>query len=215
MQLTADRAQTRPTTPFARFIRPAQRQQWAGRVSLVFSPPVAGAAGLVVIAARIDTPITWLWALTDIALVVALPLLFVVWLVQTGRVSSIDLPQRHERARPYCVAILSAILAAGLSFAFDAPRALTVLLGALAIQTLILSVVTTWWKISLHTAAMAGAAAIGWHVAGPATLVIAALIPLVAWARIALGRHTLAQTIAGTLVGGVIYTGALLFMPAV
>jgi membrane-associated phospholipid phosphatase len=50
--------------------------------------------------------------------------------------------------------------------------------------------------------------------AGPAALVIAALIPLVAWARIALGRHTLGQAIAGALVGGLIYTTAFLFIPA-
>lgn len=212
MQLTASRA---PVSALSgRIPQPSRRDRWAGRVSHVFSPPVAGAGGLIAVAARMDTPAAWAWSLADIALAVALPLLFVVWLAQTGRVSGIELQHRHERARPYCIALLGATLAAGASFVFDAPRALTVLLCALAVQTLILSAVTVWWKISLHTAAITGAAVVAWHVAGPAGLAIAALVPLVAWARVALGRHTPGQTVAGALVGGLIYITAFLFIPA-
>lgn len=213
MQLTANRAWTYVAMVATRIARPAGRERWANGISIALSPPVAGAAALLGVAARIDTPDAWAWSLADIALVVALPLLFVVWLVQTGRVSGIDLQLRQERVWPYRISILSAMVAAGASFAFGAPHALTVLLSALAVQGMILSAVTAVWKVSLHTAAVAGAAVVAWHVAGPASLGIAALVPVVAWARITLGRHTPAQTIAGALVGSLICAAAFVFIP--
>lgn len=210
MQLTVNRAWSHVSAMAIRVSQPAWRERWALRVSHVLSPPAVGTAGLLAVAARTNTPEAWAWSLADIALAVVLPLVFVVWLVQTGRVSGIELQHRHERAWPYRVAILSATLTAGASFVFDAPRELTILLCALAVQTLVLSAVTAWWKISLHTAAIAGIAVVAWHIAGAAGPGIAALVPLVAWARITLGRHTLSQTIAGALVGGLIYAIAFL-----
>jgi membrane-associated phospholipid phosphatase len=40
---------------------------------------------------------------------------------------------------------------------------------------------------------------------GPALLLLL-LVPLVMWARLYLGRHTVAQTLAGAALGSVIFT---------
>ena len=68
--------------------------------------------------------------------------------------------------------------------------------------TTVLLVVTLRWKISLHTAITAAFVVLAVVAAGPGALWLAALVPLVAWSRLHLGRHDLPQTIAGTFVGG-------------
>ncbi|MGQ9905060.1 MAG: hypothetical protein ACUVRU_12225 [Anaerolineae bacterium] len=190
----------------------SNRECWAERLSIALSPPVVGAAGLLATAISIGTPAAWAWLLADIVLAIVLPLLFVVWLVRKGHISDIDLRQREQRAWPYRVAIACALIATGLSALLNAPRVLAVMVGALAAQTLILWAITTRWKISLHAAAIAGGVVVAGHLAGPIWLASAALVPVVCWARVTLGRHSLAQTIAGALVGGAVYTIACLLV---
>ncbi|MCS7061532.1 MAG: hypothetical protein RMN25_10270 [Anaerolineae bacterium] len=222
MQLTAQHAPVL-STPKSCNTMPCDRpptqvkgraDKWAGRVSIIFSPPTAGAAGLLAVAAHINTPEAWAWSLADILLTVILPLLFVVWLVQTGRASDLDLCRRDQRKWPYRVMMLSSAVSIGLSLVFGGPPLLTILVGALAVQTLLLSLITMAWKISLHTAAIAGTAAVAWYLAGAPALILALLTPVVAWARVRLGRHDVPQTVAGALVGAATFTATFALLPA-
>ncbi len=215
MQITVNHVQARKAVLHSQSGSPLRRERWAWRVSMIFSPPLVCAVSLLGLAAYLATPEAWGWSLIDMVLIVGLPMLFVAWLVQTGRASDIDLRHRHQRAWPYLVTILTAGVAVGLSFVFGAPRLFTLLIGALMAQTVILAVITRVWKISLHSATVAGAGVVAWHLAGPASLLILALTPLVAWSRIVLRRHDLAQTVAGALVGGLVYSAAFLLIPGV
>jgi membrane-associated phospholipid phosphatase len=67
--------------------------------------------------------------------------------------------------------------------------------------TLILLLVTLRWKISGHTTAMSSLAMLCWLLIGPAAAPMMLSVPLVAWARVRLRRHTLAQTLAGAALG--------------
>jgi hypothetical protein len=61
--------------------------------------------------------------------------------------------------------------------------------------------VTVRWKISLHVAAMTGAVIIVSQIFGAACILMLPLVVLVAWSRLELREHTLAQVGAGAIVG--------------
>jgi membrane-associated phospholipid phosphatase len=91
-----------------------------------------------------------------------------------------------------------------------APILLLVLTGAGIIQVLLIFLVTLRWKISGHSAAVAGVAVLALMLFGKVAVFFALTVPLVAWSRIRLGRHSLYQTVAGALLGGLIIAVALL-----
>jgi membrane-associated phospholipid phosphatase len=68
------------------------------------------------------------------------------------------------------------------------------------LQWVIIFGITLSWKISVHCATAAGVAMWLWWLTGtPLPLLVG--VPLIAWSRVHLGRHTLAQTIAGSMLG--------------
>jgi membrane-associated phospholipid phosphatase len=88
-----------------------------------------------------------------------------------------------------------------LSVVLGAPHELQASLLAALVTGAALASVTGAWKISFHAAAIVGAVAIlVWGISWE-MLVLAPLVPAVAWSRVALGRHTLAQALAGVAVG--------------
>ncbi len=175
--------------------------QLAHGVSIVFSPPILSVISLLVVAGFLNSAAAWLWVSGEIGLIVGVPCLYVLWLVRQGQASDFDLQIRSQRTRPYtvtlgCLAINWLILYVG-----DAPRLLLVLGGALFIQMTLLMAITLVWKISLHTAAVASFIALAWALLGGLVSPLVLLIPLIAWARIRLRRHTPLQTLAGAVVG--------------
>jgi membrane-associated phospholipid phosphatase len=73
----------------------------------------------------------------------------------------------------------------------------------------LLALVTVWWKISIHCAVASGSVAILAFGYGPLVLPGYLLVALLAWARVAAGDHTVAQVVAGALLGA--GSGALAF----
>ncbi len=74
------------------------------------------------------------------------------------------------------------------------------LAGILWIQAALILVVTIFWKISVHCATAAVVGMLTWSLfdaALPALLGVAVM----AWSRWRLGRHTVAQTVGGVLLG--------------
>jgi membrane-associated phospholipid phosphatase len=178
-------------------------------VSRVYSPPIVTTLGIWYLAGRVAAPAAWVWALCVWSLVVVLPALYVVWMVCRGAIADLDVQIRAQRIGPYRLTALGALASVGLAWLTAAPPLLGVFAAATALHVLVLYAVTTRWKISLHTAAVAGLAAVLWHFAGPAALPLAVSVPLVAWARVYLRRHSPAQVVAGALTGGLIYAVAL------
>lgn len=65
-----------------------------------------------------------------------------------------------------------------------------------------MGLVTLWWKISFHASYVTLFSVIFIYVYGIAALPVLVLVPAVAWARVVMNRHTVAQVAAGTLVTG-------------
>jgi membrane-associated phospholipid phosphatase len=128
------------------------------------------------------------------------PFLYLLWLLHRGLVADLDVQRREQRTRPLiftlaCGGLAWIVLAAG-----RAPWLMSVLAGQLWLQTLLIFVITLYWKISVHCTTAAAVATLVWSLFGtPLPLLVG--VPLIAWSRVRQRRHTLAQTIAGSLLG--------------
>jgi membrane-associated phospholipid phosphatase len=182
---------------------------WADRlaraVANVLSPPVATVGILVLVGSQTGNGVSiWRWAALFSVVGLLPPLAYVAWLVRRGKVTDIHLPKREERTRPY-VATLGSSGAALMGLNGLGAPSLLVLAGASGwVLTALLFAITLRWKISTHCAAAAALAALAIGVRGAPALPLFAIVPMVAWSRVRLGRHDRAQVLAGAFVGAVV-----------
>jgi membrane-associated phospholipid phosphatase len=173
----------------------------AQMVSVVASPPLIGATAVALIAATLATTQTWTLAALYLALTIVLPLGFIGWLARQGRISDLDLSVRQERIAPLSFTLAVMGLGWLLLHYATAPLSLLAFAALNVAQVALFLFITLFWKISMHTAAVAALAVLAGFVIGKGALLLFWVVPLVAWARLRLRRHTLGQTIAGALLG--------------
>lgn len=146
-----------------------------------------------------------------------LPLAYVGWMRYQGRIASLEIRDRSKRAEPFLV-----VLAAGagafamvLGVEIAGQRLLAALVGCHVLNTCLLFLITTRWKISVHCASVAGAVAtlafVWAHVPGTVLdmpgvghgMLVggAVLVVTMLWARVRSRAHTLWQAVAGTGLG--------------
>ncbi|MFJ4844446.1 phosphatase PAP2 family protein [Streptomyces sp. NPDC088733] len=141
------------------------------------------------------------WAAGAAAGAVGVPMTVVVLGVRAGRFTDVHVRIRRQRAVPLATAIACAVLSVVLLALLGAPRELTALVVAILSGLTVGGLVTIWWKVSGHTAAVGAAGAILTAVYGaPMVPLLLAVIP-VGWSRVVLRDHTVAQTVVGFLIG--------------
>jgi membrane-associated phospholipid phosphatase len=178
-------------------------------LSIICTPALMVLGGAALIAYTLATPAAWQWLAIYSILVVLLPILYLVWLFRRGQVSDLDVYVRRQRFRPLFMA-LTGVLTAWLVLYWGAgPRLLLALAGANVIQLAIILGITLRWKISMHATGVAGFVVMACMVIGSAAWPLILLAPAVAWARVRLRCHTLAQTVAGAALGSSVLAAAL------
>lgn len=173
-------------------------------ISDLLCPPVVATTSIVVAAAHLATPTAWKWAALFLALAVLFPTLYVLWLLYRGKVTDFHLRVREQRIKPM---ILIVTMTAGAWLMLIIRQAPSLLVGVATVglaMTIILLLITLRWKISGHTTAISGFVVLCWWLAGASVVPLVLSVPLVAWARIQLRRHTLAQTVAGVALGAIV-----------
>ena len=137
-----------------------------------------------------------------VALLFVLPLaLLTARQVRRGAWSTVD--ASHPRERPVLFVVGGVGLAA-LIGALGWARPGSPLVGGAAIALALVAVsaaVTPWVKLSLHMATAALAVAVLLARGSPLGWVLAAGLPVLAWSRVALGRHRWAEVAVGLLAG--------------
>lgn len=123
--------------------------------------------------------------------------------LRRGEITDVDVSTREHRPRMYAVAIVAAVVSTAILFAtHQSPTAVygAALAGGLLVAGALANV---WLKVSLHTAFAFFAAGIAFHAGARAAIVFAGVALVVAWARVAYGRHTLREVVAGGALGSV------------
>jgi len=184
---------------------------WDGRIAYVVSnlgsPPVLTVAVVLLMASTLAGGGAWAWASVYLVLAILTPLFYLVWLVRRGVVTDLDVQRREQRTRPMIVTLLCSALAWLTLRVGMAPALMVVVAGIVWLQMITIFFITLFWKISVHCASAAGVAVLAWLLIGtPLPLLI---VPFIAWSRVRLRRHTLTQTIAGSLLGLAFFITAL------
>jgi hypothetical protein len=141
------------------------------------------------------------WGALGALFTAALPTVFIDRGVRTGRWA--DRNVGAKRARLIVLGFILASVAIGLILlsVLGAPRMLTGYVACMLASVAVLAAITTVWKISIHCAVASGSVCLLALVYNPFVLPGYALIALLAWSRVKMTDHTLAQALAGTVLG--------------
>lgn len=181
----------------------------ANVLSQAACPPVLAVAMMTLAAAASGAAGAWRFAALYVLLALVLPLAYLVWLLHRGHVSDLDVKVRAERWRPLLGTVGGMALSTGIFVLGRAPAEMSAVSAALGLFTLFAFLITLRWKISMHSGAAAAVATLVWLTGGAAAWPLTLGIPVMAWARVRLRRHTPAQTVAGALLGSALMALAL------
>jgi hypothetical protein len=181
----------------------------ANVLSQAACPPILAVAMIALAAAASGAPGAWRFASLYILLALVLPLTYLVWLLRRGHVSDLDVQVRAERWRPLLGAVSGMVLSTAVFTLAGAPAEMSAVCAALGLFTFLAFVITLRWKISMHSGAAAAAVTLIWLTGSTAAWPLTLGVPVIAWARVHLHRHTIAQTIAGALLGSFLMALAL------
>ncbi|MGJ7901357.1 hypothetical protein [Lysobacter sp. 1R34A] len=167
--------------------------------------PFAVFIGLTMVSVRVLAPQAFWSALCGVATAVLVSWAFVAQRRRGGHWTTVD--ASHPSERPLLYAVLLAVLAA--CWWWMRERAAPMGQGILAVAAMVVAaaLLNRWIKLSLHMASLAFAA-VSLCSLQPALAALAiALLPLLAWSRLKLARHSLAEVIGGTLLGAAFACG--------
>ena len=177
------------------------RQAWAQRCTYWLEPKNWLIVTVIAIGWHADGRAGLGWGLLAALFTAVLPTLFITYGVRHGQWS--DRTVGARRPRLVVLAFITASVATGLILllVLGAPRLLTGYLAFMLASVAVLAAITTVWKISIHCAVASGSVAILALSFGPLVLPAYALVALLGWSRVALKDHTVAQAVAGAVLG--------------
>ncbi len=184
-------------------------------LSWVFVPLLMPVYGIILIfslsiLSLAPTQTKVVYILTIFAANFVVPMILVLLLKKMGVIQDVGLNGRKERLIPYIITIICLGGSAFFLYMKGAPLWVAMFYAGGALAALINMVINFRWKISAHAAGIAGIVAMlvqimkeGVPTTGMTWWIVGAILVSGALgsARIWLGRHTLMQVLAGTLVG--------------
>lgn len=135
---------------------------------------------------------------------VMLPLAYILTAVKTGKISDIHVAIKEQRAMPFLLAIVGSILTLFAFYLLHAPTPLLAMTYALFVNGIIFALLTTYWKISIHSASFASSITIAGLLVSSNYFWLYPLIILIFWARLARKRHNIWQLLAATVLSPLI-----------
>jgi membrane-associated phospholipid phosphatase len=151
-----------------------------------------------------DVPKTLLWSLVVATFYSVLPMIFIVRGARRGRWDGHHVRDREHRLVPMLACLGSALVGLTILLLGRAPRDVIALSWAMIVTLLVCTVITNWWKVSLHATVAGGAVAMLTLLYGPWLLTLIGLVALVGWSRVRLTDHTYLQVAVGAMIGPVI-----------
>ncbi|MHC4536911.1 MAG: hypothetical protein ACYS6K_23430 [Planctomycetota bacterium] len=150
-----------------------------------------------------------LWTTITVLFITIIPFIYIYLKVKQGKLPDLHIVTRGQRIVPLLFTQLSAIIGVFILYILTAPKGVIDLGICYIVNGIVFILITQFWKISLHSAVVAGCVTALAYIVTPKMAFLFFLIPIVAWARIQRKRHTLIQTIAGAIIA-IIVTGLTL-----
>lgn len=145
----------------------------------------------------------------SIATAVVVPTVIVYWCSMKLNRTDGDIPDKEDRIAPMVIISVSYAVGAVLLYLFGAPLIVTAMMVSYLIATVISSIITMKWKISLHAIGTVGMATALTIAFWPYGLIAFVVVPPMYWSRYVLRKHTPAQMLAGTVFSVVVTASVL------
>ncbi len=186
-------------------ITPREKRALATTISYVTLPPMVGLLMFALVNYTVSTGLSFvaLMLLTTF-FAVLMPLgILIIWARKTHS-HDLDVSGMTERSQPLLVATVSFFIGTVVLLLIQAPALTTTLMLGYSVGTLFIFFVNLRWKISAHAMGVAGPTVVLIFVFGLWGVLLGLLLPLVIWSRVYLKKHTLAQTLVGSVAGFVL-----------
>ncbi len=190
------------------------RPRLASFTSNVFNPILLGLVAILLMNfGTVDSVSDAIFlALLILALGLLPVYLLALYLVRTGRMDSVFDNTRQQRRAIYIGGVVSASVTMLVVLLIDTPPEMVATMVTVLVAGVSFLVINNWWKISIHAAFAMGVAMLMIYLYGWAAAIVALpLVPLIAWSRVELGQHTVAQVTAGVLLAAAIQPSVFYF----
>jgi hypothetical protein len=134
---------------------------------------------------------------------------YVLFMRRRAWVGDFWISARAQRRTPAIFLLAAFVILLGALWLLGVPNDLFLLTLSMGLASSTVALVTLFFKASAHCTVAGHAAAAGLLLLGPLGWIFALTLPLVIWARVSLGAHTVSETLAGAGVGA---SFALLFL---
>ena len=175
----------------------------ANIISTINNPPIICIPLFLIISLILaDGDINKFLILEAISIIFAtvLPLAIILgWARKLG--TDKDISNRTDRFVPMIVGVVSYFIGFLVSLLLGVDIFMSILLLCYTVNTFIMMLITTRWKISIHTTGLSGPVGALIVLVGFWGALIGLMYPILIWSRVTLKKHTLAQAIAGGALG--------------
>ncbi len=184
----------------------SQSEKWAKIISFVFDGSFISIPIFIIICMVLveDKMAALNWAMLSLLFGMIIPFTYVFFLYRKNKILDIHMPDRNNRMKPMIFTIISYVAGFTVLYLLKAPFFLRTIFVLSIISTSILTIVTLYWKISLHTSWITSIVITFNVLLGPWMLLLLPLIPIIGWARVRGKRHTKPQVILGAGVSSII-----------
>lgn len=175
-------------------------------ISAIFSPYITAAVFIVIVIYSYAQSLSQFlpWVVTFLFFAVIVPGTYLLWLLETKKITDVHLADRKDRKWPFLLAGVSSLIGAVILIFLGAARPVIVIGVTYAINAMVVAIVTLFWKISIHTALFSAVATIAVIVFGSAFWWLYLILLPLGWSRIHRHRHTILQAVAGALLAFVL-----------
>ena len=130
-----------------------------------------------------------------------IPIITIIVLQKYGIISDLDASIRKQRIMPLSLGVLYAAIGFIVLTLQNADAIVRGLMFCFITNTVIIILITRYWKISIHTMGVAGLLAVLWVNGEHSPLIMGFILMLVASARVVLKAHNISQVIVGSFLG--------------
>lgn len=185
----------------------------AKTISTFTNPPIICIPLFFIICLTLSFNNLWQFSILELLSIIfasVLPMAIILyWAKRSGNDN--DISKRQDRPIPLVIGTVSYLIGFLISFTLGINDFLTFLFLCYSINTFLLMLITTKWKISIRTTGLCGPVCALIILLGPFGALFALLYPILIWSRVTLKKHTMAQAIAGGIFG-FIFTALEMFL---
>lgn len=175
------------------------REKLAKTLSDIFNPYYASAPFfiIVVVGSSPDLTAGIAYLFITVLFFSVLPVWDIQRRIRLGLVADAHISRREDRIKPFLFSLSCAVAGLALIYATGAPAQIQAVSWTVVLTGAIITAITAFWKISLHAAAISSIVVALVALFGPYMLLTSVLVPVIAWARLTLKKHSVAQILAG------------------